>query len=79
MVLDDFAGRLFENMGFVMFAVLARFLSEHETMYWGTACSGTESPHWVFLCLAAMDDVNVTFRRVYSAEWAAAKRAWIFA
>ena len=63
-------------MGYVAFAMLVQFL-DNQVFYWATACSGTESPHWVFQCLSQMDEFNVTFRHIYAAEWEASKRAWI--
>ena len=74
--LTCFAERLFENMGYVAFAMLMQFL-DNQVFYWATACSGTESAHWVFQCLSQMDEFDVTLRHIYAAEWEASKRAWI--
>ena len=76
--LVQFASRLFENMD-GMHAVFAAYLAQSVVFRWGSACSGTESPHWVFIALAEAALGHMVFEQVYSAEIDAAKREWIMA
>ena len=74
--LVQFAARLIENLG-GMQAGFAAYLAQSVVFRWGSACSGTESPHWVFGALAEAAFAQVVFEHVYSAEIEATKREWI--
>ena len=65
--------RLIENLGPVH-ALLLRFLEQPTELRWGSACSGTESPAWVFSFFKYFG--YMSFKHVYGAEWVAAKREW---
>ena len=75
--LEELTARFIENMGGVAATLLVRFLAHGLVLRWGTACSGTESPHWVFSCLMQGVYCDAIFRHNYSAEWESAKRDWI--
>ena len=57
--------------------MLAAYLATSTIFKWGSACSGTESPHWVFQALASAAVSRMVFEQVYSAELDPHKRAWI--
>ena len=81
--LVQFASRLFENLDVDQpgcrptSVLLLTYLAQSVTFRWGSACSGTESPHWVFIALAEAALANMVFEQAYSAEMDSAKRDWI--
>ena len=47
---------------------------------WGTACSGSESPHWAYNALESVlseAGVSGAFKHMFSAELEPEKRRWI--
>lgn len=75
--LHFFLMRLFENLGDAH-EVFSRFVQQPRQLRWGSACSGTESPAWVFAALASLsEDPAMTFDHIYGAEWEHKKREWI--
>ena len=79
--LHKFAQRLFENLGDSTFdETFKLFAPEH--CRWGSGCSGTESPEWMFSTLRDViceltGSCNINFQHMYSAEWEERKRNWI--
>ena len=52
------------------------YMAACATYNWGSACSGTDSPSWVFVAMGAVF-LHTAFSNIHAAEILAAKRAWI--
>ena len=77
--LDNLADRFLDRLASTDHVKLLRFL--HNTEFgWGSGCSGTDSPTWVFGPLSAKLEsrgCHVSFPHIFSAELEASKRNFI--
>lgn len=71
----NFILRLFENLGTLRLH-LEDYLAGDGEFRWASACSGSESPHWVFKALASVG-AQISFHQTYAAEMSKPKRQWI--
>ena len=79
--LPAFSGRIYRQLGeadCLHFARALRFYDNH--IYWGSACSGAETPRFCFdglIAALASEGLHVKTTHLYSAEIVDWKRRWI--